>query len=56
VAFPLAGGQLPNLDAAGGRQLPERGLQRAGGQLGAGIATPHGRHPLLTGHRILTGE
>jgi hypothetical protein len=55
-ALPVAGDQLADLDPAGGSQFPQGSLQRAGGQLGAGIASPYGRDALLAGDRVLAGE
>lgn len=56
TTWPLVGDQLAGLDAARGRELPQRCLERRGRQLGAGIGPPHGRHPLLAGQRVLAGE
>jgi hypothetical protein len=36
AAWPLAGGQLPDLDPTGGGEFPQGRLQRAGGKLRAG--------------------
>jgi hypothetical protein len=53
---PLTIDQFTDLDLTCGGKLPQRRLEGAGVQSGAGIGPPQRRHPLLTRQRVLTCE